>query len=121
MVVVHPPGGGAAGAVARPDRTSLCGVAAAAAVALLSLPRIRSISLFHPAHAAEDCPGSPSCRSTTAGVVSLLVLQQPCASSGQLEPGLAIGPCQTVAIYDGGPTPGSCDGEPDGYTYLHIQ
>lgn len=77
-----------------------------------------------PCAAAEDCPASPSCRSTTAGVVALLVLQQPCASSGQLSdaaPGLTIGPCQTVAIYDGGPTPGACDNEPDGYTYLHIQ
>lgn len=73
---------------------------------------------------AEDCPDSPSCRSTTAGVGSLRIYQQPCASSDPLSdvvPGLAVGPCQAVTVYDGGPTPGSCDGEPDGYTYLHIQ
>lgn len=77
-----------------------------------------------PARPAGDCPSSPLCRSTTAESGTLEILQDPCASSEKWsasDASLVVRPCSAVTLYQPGFIPGSCDNEPDGYTYLHIQ
>ena len=99
-------------------------VACAAGKHACCLGRRPPCTLPPPARPAGDCPSSPLCRSTTAESGTLEILQDPCASSEKWsasDASLVVRPCSAVTLYQPGFIPGSCDSEPDGYTYLHIQ